>query len=58
MTGAISTAATPTRMTIPRNTQRQPTVAATKAAIAGPNSDGSTQAAAKLANTAGCSAGG
>ena len=38
---------------MPRNTQRHPTVAATKAAIAGPKSDGSTHAAAKLANTAG-----
>ena len=40
---------------MPRNTQRQPNVSATNAAIAGPNSDGSTQAAAKLAKIEGCS---
>ncbi len=57
-TGAISTAATATSPTIPRNTQRQPTVSATKAAMAGPNSDGSTQAAAKLAKIDGRSWGG
>ena len=43
---------------MPRNTQRQPTVSATNAASAGPNSAGSTQAAAKLAKTAGWSTAG
>ena len=40
---------------MPRNTQRQPAASATKAARDGPNRDGSTQAAAKLAKTAGWS---
>ena len=52
--GAISRAAAATKITAPRNTQRQPTASATNAASAGPNSAGSTHAAAKLAKMLGC----
>ena len=43
---------------MPRKTQRQPSTSATRAATPGPNSEGSTHAAAKLAKMDGCSRGG
>ena len=43
---------------MPRKTQRQPKTSATRAATTGPNSEGSTQAAAKLAKTDGLQPGG
>ena len=52
--GTIRRVEAATRATAPRKTQRQPTAWATNAASAGPKSDGSTHAAAKLAKTAGC----